>query len=300
MEKTVGIARERTLPTFESETLQDWFDARGGARVDAADAEHRVVFFPDTYTNYSHPEIGKAAVRVLEAAGVHVALADRTDSGRPAHSKGFLDRARDTAAANVADLAPQVRDGWDVVLVEPSDAVMFQVDYLDLLSGDATETVAANTYGVCEYLDASGLDSEVAWDAHEVGVSYHGHCHQKASKKDHHAVGVLRRAGYPVDPVDSTCCGMAGSFGYEAEHHAMSTAIGDILVDQLDDSPGELAVAPGASCRTQLEDMLDEDARDASGIVPEDRESPRRPWRCSRPHSTTEEESSYSESFSAR
>ncbi|AHG03957.1 FAD-dependent oxidoreductase [Halobacterium sp. DL1] len=277
MEKTVGIARERTLPTFESETLQDWFDARGGARVDAADAEHRVVFFPDTYTNYSHPEIGKAAVRVLEAAGVHVALADRTDSGRPAHSKGFLDRARDTAAANVADLAPQVRDGWDVVLVEPSDAVMFQVDYLDLLSGDATETVAANTYGVCEYLDASGLDSEVAWDAHEVGVSYHGHCHQKASKKDHHAVGVLRRAGYPVDPVDSTCCGMAGSFGYEAEHHAMSTAIGDILVDQLDDSPGELAVAPGASCRTQLEDMLDEDARDASGIVPEDRESPPTP-----------------------
>jgi Fe-S oxidoreductase len=88
---------------------------------------------------------------------------------------------------------------------------------------------------------------------------------------------VLRRAGYAVDAVDSTCCGMAGSFGYEAEHHAMSEAIGDILVGQLDDSPGELAVAPGASCRTQLEDMLDEDARDAGDIVPEDRESPPTP-----------------------
>jgi Fe-S oxidoreductase len=155
--------------------------------------------------------------------------------------------------------------------------VMFQSDYLDLLSGNAVEAVAANTYGVCEYLDAFDLDELADFDAPARGLSYHGHCHQTATKKDHHAVGVLRRAGYAVDAVDSTCCGMAGSFGYEAEHHAMSEAIGDILVGQLDDSPGELAVAPGASCRTQLEDMLDEDARDAGDIVPEDRESPPTP-----------------------
>ena len=277
MEKTVGIAKERTLPTFERETLQDWFEARGGARVPASEATRRAVFFPDTYTNYSHPEIGKAAVRVLEAAGVHVDLADRTDSGRPAHSKGFLEKARETAEANVAALEPSVADGWDVVLVEPSDAVMFQSDYLDLLSGNAVEAVAANTFGVCEYLDAFDLDELADFDAPARGLSYHGHCHQTATKKDHHAVGVLRRAGYAVDAVDSTCCGMAGSFGYEAEHHAMSEAIGDILVGQLDDSPGELAVAPGASCRTQLEDMLDADARDAGDIVPEDRESPPTP-----------------------
>ncbi|WP_353633877.1 FAD-linked oxidase C-terminal domain-containing protein [Halobacterium sp. NMX12-1] len=277
MEKTVGIASERTLPTFERETLQDWFDARGGTTVPAGDADRKAVLFPDTYTNYAHPEIGKAAVRVLEAAGVHVDLAERTDSGRPAHSKGFLDKSRETARKNVAALEPQVADGWDVVLVEPSDAVMFQSDYLDLLSGDAVEALAANTYGVCEYLDAFRLDDEIEWSAPEASLSYHGHCHQKATKKDHHAVGVLRRAGYATDPVDSTCCGMAGTFGYEAEHHAMSEAIGDILVDQLDDSDGDLAVAPGASCRTQLGDMLDEDARDAADLVPEDRESPPTP-----------------------
>jgi len=277
LEKTVGIASERTLPSFERETLKDWFDARGGSTVPAADADRKAVLFPDTYTNYAHPETGKAAVRVLEAAGVHVDLAERTDSGRPAHSKGFLDKSRAAARKNVDALEPRVRDGWDVVLVEPSDAVMFQSDYLDLLSGEAAETLAANTYGVCEYLDRFRLDAEIDWRAPDASLSYHGHCHQKATKKDHHAVGVLRRAGYATDPVDSTCCGMAGTFGYEAEHHAMSESIGDILVDQLDDSDGDLAVAPGASCRTQLGDMLDEDARDAAGIVAEDRESPPTP-----------------------
>ncbi|MFC6724364.1 (Fe-S)-binding protein, partial [Halobium palmae] len=199
----------------------------------------------------------KAAVRVLEAAGVDVALADRTDSGRPAHSKGFLEKSRRTAEANVDALAPRIEEGWDVVVVEPSDAVMFQSDYLDLLSGDAVETVAANSYGVMEYLDAFGLDAALPTRDVDESLTYHGHCHQKAVKKDHHAVGVLRRAGYRVDPLDSTCCGMAGSFGYESEHYSMSKAIASILYDQVDGSFGETVVAPGASCRTQLDDHAD-------------------------------------------
>jgi FAD/FMN-containing dehydrogenase/Fe-S oxidoreductase len=262
MERTVGIARERSLPTFRRETLQDWASARRPA-VSADEPNHRVLLVPDTYTNYTNPEAGKAAVRVLEAAGVHVELPEITDSGRPAFSKGFLDDARETAEANVTELAPRVRDGWDVVLVEPSDAVMFQSDYLDLLgeserAGDA-ETVAANAYGVLEYLDRHRLDEDIAFADSGESLTYHGHCHQKATKKDHHAVGVLRRAGYAVDPLDSGCCGMAGSFGYEAEHYSMSRAIGDILFEQVDDSDGEQVVAPGASCRTQLGDRPDAD-----------------------------------------
>ncbi len=251
--KTVGIAPDRTLPTFHRESLQDWFDDRGPA-VGEADARRTAVLFPDTYTNYSHPEIGKAAVRVLEAADVRVELADCTDSGRPAHSKGFLDRSRAVAEANVEALKPAVEAGHDVVLVEPSDAVMVQSDYLDLLSGPDVEALAANAYGVCEYLDAFGLDETIAFEAPDEHLTYHGHCHQKATKKDHHAVGVLRRAGYAVDPLDSGCCGMAGSFGYEAEHFSMSKAIGRILFGQVADSPGDHLVAPGASCRTQLGD----------------------------------------------
>ncbi|GGK56201.1 FAD-binding and (Fe-S)-binding domain-containing protein [Haloarcula sebkhae] len=258
LEKVIGIAPDRTLPSFQRTTLQDWFDERG-PQVPADEAERRALLFPDTYTNYSHPEVGKAAVRVLEAAGVHVQLADRTDSGRPAHSKGFLDQSRATARDNVDALAPAVEEGWDVVLVEPSDAVMFQSDYLDLLSGEDVETLAVNAYGVCEYLDTFRLDEAADWDVAGETLTYHGHCHQKATKKDHHAVGVLRRAGYDVDPLDSGCCGMAGSFGYEAEHFSMSKAIGSILFDQIGESRGDTVVAPGASCRTQLDDWDESD-----------------------------------------
>ncbi|GGN10541.1 FAD-binding and (Fe-S)-binding domain-containing protein [Halarchaeum nitratireducens] len=259
LERTLGITSERSLPSFRAQTLHDWFEARGGSRVSKAEAKRRVVFFVDTYTNYSHPAVGKAAIEVLEAAGVHVDLAERTDSGRPAHSKGFLDKSRATASENVAELHPRVEDGWDVVLVEPSDAVMVQHDYRDLLSGERVEAVAENTYGVMEYLDAHRLVEELDTRDPAETLTYHGHCHQKAVKKDHHAVGALRRAGYEVDPLDSGCCGMAGSFGYEAEHTSMSDAIGDVLFEQVAESDGDRVVAPGASCRTQLGDR-DEDA----------------------------------------
>ena len=256
LEVTLGIDADRPLPTFHAKTFRDWFHERGGARVREADATRKVVLYPDTYTNYSHPNAGKAAVRVLEAAGVHVVVPDDLgDTGRPAFSKGFLEKAEDAARENVNALAPRVADGWDVVVIEPSDAVMFQGDYLDLLSTEAAETLANATYGVCEYVDTFRLDEEIPFDERAATdeLVYHGHCHQKSVAKDHHAVGVLRRAGYAVDPLDSGCCGMAGSFGYESEHASMSDAIASILYEQVDESDGDRIVAPGASCRTQLE-----------------------------------------------
>jgi Fe-S oxidoreductase len=255
MEKTVGIAADRELPTFRRETLEDWFEARGCSRLPADEARDRVLLFPDTYTNYSYPEPGKAAVRVLEAAGVHVDVPDEVaPSGRAAFSKGFLDVARERAEHNVEALAPYVEDGWSIVFVEPSDAVMFQDEYRDLLDGRAAEAVSGAAYGICEYADGARLDDHVEWDAPGETLTYHGHCNQKATNKDHHAVGVLRRAGYAVDPLDSGCCGMAGSFGYEAEHYDLSKAIGRILFRQVETSDGDVVTAPGASCRSQLGD----------------------------------------------
>ncbi|EMA63831.1 FAD-binding and (Fe-S)-binding domain-containing protein [Halorubrum lipolyticum] len=260
-EKVLGIAKERELPTFRSESLTDWFEARGGAGIARAEADRDVLLFPDVYTTYTNPGAGKAAVRVLEAANCHVRIPDVDGSGRPPHSKGMLDESRTAAADAVETLAPDVRDGWDVVVVEPTDAVMLQSDYHDLLDGGASDvpdadvaTVSENTYGVMEYVDAHRLDEDLSLDAPTESLTYHGHCHQKATKKDHHAVGVLRRAGYGVDPLDSSCCGMAGSFGYEAEHYSMSKAIGRILFDQIDESDGDEVVAPGASCRSQLKE----------------------------------------------
>jgi Fe-S oxidoreductase len=144
---------------------------------------------------------------------------------------------------------------------------MVQDDYRDLLggaprtpdtaSGEAAkgadaDPVASNAYGVCEYLDRFDLVDAVDWAPGGPSLTYHGHCHQKATTTDHHAVAALRRAGHEVDPLDSGCCGMAGSFGYEAEHYAMSQAIGELLFEQVEDGGGERVVAPGVSCRTQL------------------------------------------------
>jgi Fe-S oxidoreductase len=255
LERTIGIARERRLPTFARQPFTDWYAARGPA-VPEGDAAARVLLVPDAFTTYTDVEVAKAAVRVLEAAGVHVRLADAGPVGRAAYSKGFLDLAESRAREVVSELTPWVEDGWDVVLLEPSEAVMVQSDYADLLADAAdVELLAEYTFGVCEFLDVRRLDEAVDFEppADADRLTYHGHCHQKAVKRDHHAVGVLRRAGYRVDPLDSTCCGMAGSFGYEAEHYSMSQAVGQLLFDQLDASGGR-PVATGGSCRTQLAD----------------------------------------------
>ncbi|GAB3702784.1 FAD-binding and (Fe-S)-binding domain-containing protein [Halorubrum pallidum] len=255
MDAVVGIAPDRELPTFRSESFEEWFESRGGSTIDPAEATDTVALFPDTYTNYSYPAAGKAAVEVLESAGVRVEVPDDlAPSGRAAFSTGFLDDARERAETNVEKLAPRVREGQSVVFVEPSDAVMFQDEYLDLLDGEDVEAVSAAAYGVLEYLDVGRVDEQLAFDAPAESLTYHGHCNQKATNKDHHAVGVLRRSGYDVDPLDSSCCGMAGSFGYESEHYDISKAIGRILFDQVDESSGETVTAPGASCRSQLGD----------------------------------------------
>ncbi|WP_254768501.1 FAD-binding and (Fe-S)-binding domain-containing protein [Salinilacihabitans rarus] len=259
LERTLGVAADRSLPAFRRQSLTGWFDARGGPRVDSARATDRVLLFPDTYTNYSYPNPGKAAVEVLEAADVRVEVPDLGPTGRAAYSQGRLDLAAERAEALVDALAPRVEAGWSVLFVEPSDASMVVDEYASLLSDDRLDRLAANAYGVCEYLDRERLDERLSFDAPATSLAYHGHCHGKARGADHHAVGVLRRAGYAVDPLDSGCCGMAGSFGYEAEHHDLSLAIGELLRERLDASDGEVVVAPGASCRTQIGDF---DGRD--------------------------------------
>ena len=255
LSKVMGIAKDRKLPTFRRTTLLDWFEQRGGPQISEREAIDKVVLFPDTYTTYSYPEPGIAAIKTLESAGIRVEIMDNlAPSGRAAFSKGFLDTVRTRAEQNVELLDPKVQDGYSVVFVEPSDAVMFQDEYLDILDGEAVGRVSGAAFGVLEYMDQFRVDERLTFDAPDHHLTYHGHCNQKATNKDHHAVGVMRRAGYAVDPLDSSCCGMAGSFGYEKEHYGISKAIGRLVYDKIRQSDGDRVVAPGASCRTQIED----------------------------------------------
>ena len=255
-EKVLGIAPERDLPKFSKETLVEWFDDRG-PRVTESEADDRVLLFPDTYTNFNYPDPGKATIEVLEAANIHVRVPDRDEiaaSGRAAFSMGLLDEAEERAETNLDFLSPYVEDGWSVLFVEPSDAVMFQDEYVDLLSDDRVEDLAVAAYGVCEYLNTYQVTGEISFDTPGEVLTYHGHCNQKALNRDHHVAGALAAAGYEVDALDSSCCGMAGSFGYETEHYELSKAIGEILHEKVEASPGGTVVAPGASCRSQLSD----------------------------------------------
>ena len=253
MAKTLGIARDRPLPTFTRQSLENWFVQRGGSHIEEAEATDSVVLFPDTFTNYCYPGPGRAAVQVLEAANIHITMpSGLAPSGRAAFSTGFLDVAGERARTNVDLLAPLVADGKSIVFIEPSDAVMFQDEYLDLLDGDDVEAVSAAAYGIFEYLDHDDIVEQFGLPDQESILTYHGHCNQKAMNTAHCGKSVLEAAGYTVDMVDSTCCGMAGSFGYEAEHYELSRAIGDILFEQVTESDGDSVTAPGASCRSQL------------------------------------------------
>ncbi|MFB6300282.1 MAG: FAD-binding and (Fe-S)-binding domain-containing protein [Halobacteriales archaeon] len=258
IEKAVGIAPERELPTFRRRTLERWFEDRGGSKIPLSEAADTVLLFPDTYTNYSHPEPGKAAVELLEAASIHVAIpSDLEPSGRAAFSMGYLEKAERHARHNVDILHPYVEDGWSILFIEPSDVVMFHDEYQDLLDGTPVQEVGAAAYGVCEYLDVHRIDETLTFETGGEALTYHGHCNQKAMNEAGHTAEVLDRVGFEVDFLDSGCCGMAGSFGYEAEHYDLSQAIGRILFDQVEESPGDRVVAPGASCRTQLGDRPD-------------------------------------------
>ena len=257
MARIGGVAQERKLPTFTRQTLFDRLD-EVSTGPPADEAEQRVLLFPDTFTKYVDPEPGLAAVRTLAAAGVHVAVPrDLGPSGRAAYSVGRLDLARDRAQANVDRLAGRLADGWDVVAVEPSDAVMFQDEYLTLLGADDAATFAAHSYSVCEYLSTTGSLDRLTFQGNDTRIAYHGHCHQHAMGTDGHAVEVLRAAGYDTIELNTGCCGMAGSFGYEVEHYDLSMAIADLVVEQVDAASPDVVAATGISCRSQLDGRSD-------------------------------------------
>jgi len=252
MEKTLGIARERSLPTFERESLQDWFEARG-PQVPRERGRPEGGPVP-RHLHELQPPRGREGRGPGPRSGGRPRRGGRrpTDSGRPSYSKGFVDATRETARDTVDALSPRVADGWDVVVVEPSDAVMLQSDYLDLLTGEDVSALAANSYGVCEYLDTFRLDDELPVDAPGRSWRTTVTVTRRRRRRTTTPSVSLRRAGYEVDPLDSGCCGMAGSFGYESEHHAMSMAIGETLGGQVTKVAREAVVAPGASCRPSL------------------------------------------------
>jgi Fe-S oxidoreductase len=255
LEAVAGIDRRRPLPALATETFEDWFRRRPPS---AAAPRGEVVLFHDTFVTYNTPAIGQAAVRVLEAAGYRPVLVDRKCCGRPLISKGMLDEAREHAAYNVARLAPYARRGVAIVGLEPSCLLTLRDEWVDLLRTDDARVVAEQSALLEQFLlreRSRGL--ELRWAPGPRAALLHGHCHQKALVGTAPTVAALAWAGYTVSEVDSGCCGMAGSFGFEREHYDISVALGNRrLAPAVKAAPADTAVvAPGISCRQQIEHL---------------------------------------------
>src|SRR5205814_8674245 len=165
---------------------------------------------------------------LLAAAGYRVALVDRKCCGRPLIAKGMLTQAREHAAGNVAQLAPYARRGVAIVGLEPSCLLTLRDETVDLLRTDDARAVARHAFLLDEFLQrerARGLELRFAGDGRKVLL--HGHCHQKALVGTAPTVAALQWAGFRVEEIDSGCCGMAGSFGFEREHYDISVALGN-------------------------------------------------------------------------
>lgn len=256
MMRLLGLTRERPLPLPARTTFEDWWRRRersAAARPDGVDA----VLLIDPFTNYVYPEVGIAAAEFLEAVGVNILAAPAIDDGRPAISKGVVDVARRAAAATVAALAPWVERGVPLIGLEPSSLLTLRDEYLHLLPDGRAEGVANLAITFEEYVDglATHTDLRPRFTSDAARVLLHGHCHQKALVGTGPARRILALPpGYTVAEVDSGCCGMAGSFGYEAEHYDISMQMGErrLLPAVRAAAPETIVAAAGLSCREQI------------------------------------------------
>ena len=255
LEKVAGIDRRRPLPAFAAHTFEEWFRRR---TPPAAAPRGEVVLFHDTFVTYNAPAIGEAAVQLLEAGGYRVVLVDRKCCGRPLISKGMLTEAREHARHNVAQLYPYAARGVSIVGLEPSCLLTLRDESVDLLRTDEARTVARQSALLEQFLlqeRQRGLTLDFA--ARGRKALLHGHCHQKALVGTAPTVAALTWAGYAVSEIDSGCCGMAGSFGFEREHYDISVALGNRrLAPAVKAAPADTEViAPGISCRQQIEHL---------------------------------------------
>jgi FAD/FMN-containing dehydrogenase/Fe-S oxidoreductase len=259
LERYCGVAGHRPLPRFERPSLPTWFHKRPSPSG-AASTRGEVIFLADSFTSYTEPEIGRAAIELLEAAGWDVRLVGDVCCGRPAISKGLLGPARTAAEKLVGRLAPWAERGVPIVGCEPSCVLTLADEHLRLLPNDGdAAAVARQTRLVDELLIDAFEDGDLKLDpgASVCGrrILLHAHCHQKASNRASTTVDLLDRLpGSEVQELDAGCCGMAGSFGFEREHYDLSMQIGALrlfpAVDSTEDDT--LIAATGISCRQQI------------------------------------------------
>ncbi|MEX1143507.1 MAG: FAD-linked oxidase C-terminal domain-containing protein [Anaerolineales bacterium] len=279
-ERLVGLSAKRGLPPFK------W----GAASQRFSIGEANVLLLRDPFTELFYPELGAATLKVLQAAGYKPYSLPVVGAGRTLISKGFLPEAQRHARRmlhTATKLDPEGR--MAIVGIEPSEIYTLRDEYLDLLPAESgVRNLASRTYMLDEFLlrkpdygpsPVENLGRSLASNGHSRRVMLHGHCYQKTQPPaddglptgQQASAALLNALGYEVEIVDSGCCGMAGSFGYEAEHYELSMQIGEMALFpavRAADASRHI-VASGVSCRAQIASGTGRDAKHPVSLIAE-------------------------------
>jgi FAD/FMN-containing dehydrogenase/Fe-S oxidoreductase len=247
-----GISQKRQVPKFVSPSFTDWFRRRSLRNI----SYPKVILWPDTFSNNFNPEIAKAAVEVLEHAGYKVTIPETSlCCGRPLYDFGMLDEARATLKHTLSALRADIAAGTPIIGLEPSCVSVFRDEMTNLLGkNEDAQKLKAQTYLLSEFLINKA-------DYHPPQLKrkalVHGHCHHKSVLKFDSEFELLKRTGLDFHVLDSGCCGMAGSFGFEADKYDVSVKIGErtLLPAVRNAAADTLIITDGFSCYQQIEGL---------------------------------------------
>ncbi len=257
-----GFARGRSLPPLHATTLDAWH-AKHANPASLAYPNGRVHLFCDEFTNYNDTPVGIKTIELLNRLGYEVVIPPHAESGRAHLSKGLVRAARGFAIRNVELLKDVVTENAPLIGLEPSAILGFRDEYPDLVPANLkapARALAKHALLFDEFIAreaAAGRIHRESFRPEKKLIRLHGHCHQKALSSLNPTVAALELpAGHEVRLIPSGCCGMAGSFGYEAEHFAVSQQIGELVLFPVvrAAAPDTIICAPGTSCRHQIKD----------------------------------------------
>jgi FAD/FMN-containing dehydrogenase/Fe-S oxidoreductase len=261
-----GMASERRVPAFAPSTFRERFRHRTAAR--GSDAP-RVVLWPDTFNDHFHPETLLSAVEVLEACGFRVELPRApVCCGRPLYDYGFLDDAKRYLEATVQSLTAEIEGGVPIVVLEPSCAAVFHDELQNLMPDDDRAKRLGKQVVSLGALLAAHAGRVPPMKLRRKAV-VHGHCHQKALTGLEPEKSVIEHLGLDCEELDSGCCGMAGSFGFERDHCGVSIAVGErALLPRIRTAARDtLVIADGFSCREQIAQLTDRRALHLADVL---------------------------------
>ena len=258
----IGIDHRRKIPEFAQHSFTNWYQNNRNIFGPHKKNSTKVILFPDTFTNYNHPEIGINTYKVLVSLGYEVVVPELKCCGKPLLSKGMLPKAKSLASENIKILSQIIDHDSVIVGIEPSCLLTIFDDYPDLLNQDLEIKNIINKVMLVGDLIvrdfSKGLPDKL-FKAVDSKVLFHGHCHQKSlfgTSKINQLLNLL--PSIVVEEIQSGCCGMAGTFGFESEHYEISIKMAKKnLVDKINNQSGDfLLVSDGISCRQQIDHTL--------------------------------------------